>query len=133
MVKVTSLKKKAMGWGGLSVGVVAIAFLLSNPGPEQYEDYAVDRLTEALEQEICNDLPPQFQQFSDQCRSVGKTLIDISEPQLETLIGKNTQRYNYGLFSIYHTTLSLKPFTPTYEFETVGILQQFYIYSVEER
>ncbi|NEO28379.1 MAG: DUF4359 domain-containing protein [Kamptonema sp. SIO4C4] len=132
-MKAISWNKNAISWGGLGVGVVAIAFLFSNPGSEQYEDYAVDHLTEALEAEICQQLPSQFKQFSQQCRSLGKTMLDISKPQLQTLIGKRTERYNYGFFSIYHTTLALEPLTPTYKFETVGVLQQFYIYRVEER
>jgi len=121
----------AIGGGAvlaLLVGTLAIA----NPSQRDYEEFAVEQLSYHLRNTVCNQLPPEFEQFASECRSLGQTLIDIGRPQFQQLIFEQTERQDYILFSIYRTRLSFSTLTPIYQFHTLGILQQFYVYDVQQ-
>lgn len=120
------------GTTGLVAGIVGMGLAITNPGPQNYEDYAAEQLTTYLRGNICTDLPEQLQQFSEQCQFLGGTLLDTAQPQLRGVIAQNTKRENYLVFSIYRTRLSLATLVPTYEFETLGVFNQFYIYKAEQ-
>ncbi|MGB0561075.1 MAG: DUF4359 domain-containing protein [Spirulinaceae cyanobacterium] len=117
----------------LVLGVVGVGLAVTNPGPMSYQDYATEQLLVYLQENICTSLPSQLQQFSEQCRTQGSTLINTARPQLESILEQNTRRENYLFFSIYRTRFSLPPVVPAYEFETLGIFNQFYIYQAQQQ
>ncbi|NJK99022.1 MAG: DUF4359 domain-containing protein [Spirulinaceae cyanobacterium RM2_2_10] len=112
--------------------VLGGGLIVTNPSQHDYEEYAVQQLSHYLRQSVCNQLPEEFQHLGSECRSLGQTLIDTGRPQLEQLIFEQTERQNYVLFSTYRTRLAFSTLTPIYEFQTVGILQHFYIYDIRQ-
>ncbi|TVQ55452.1 MAG: DUF4359 domain-containing protein [Spirulina sp. DLM2.Bin59] len=118
---------------GGAIALLGAGLAMTNPGPLAYEDFAIQELSGYLQSNICRELPPELRQFSEQCRSLGATLLDTARPQLQNLIAQNTHRENYLLFSIYRTNFSSPPFPRGYEFETVGVFGQFYIYQMVEQ
>ncbi|MDY6781910.1 MAG: DUF4359 domain-containing protein [Cyanobacteriota bacterium] len=122
----------AIALGGGTLAAVAAAMALTNPSPDDYESFAVEYLTQYLKENACKKLPPELGGLGQQwCQAVGGTVVDTGRPQLQQLIGNETQRSNFILFSVYRTRLAVGPLPP-YEFETLGILQQFYTYRSEE-
>lgn len=117
----------------VALGIVGIGLAVTNPNPRGYQDYATDRLTVYLKENLCSGLPSQLQQFSELCRTQGATLLDTARPQLQSILEQNTKRENYLFFSIYRTRFSLPPIVPAYEFETLAIFNQFYIYQAQKQ
>ncbi|WP_267382792.1 DUF4359 domain-containing protein [Cyanobacterium sp. uoEpiScrs1] len=115
--------------GGVALAGLGVLMIVTNPGQNDYEHYATDTLTEYLKQEVCLQAP---QQLGDFLRSYCKTLVDTGRPQIEQIIAKETIRRNYLLFSVYETQLSLPFPIPSYEFGTIGALQKFYTYEIQE-
>lgn len=126
------LWQTAVTSAGIIIGVLGAGLAMTNPGRGAYENYAVEQLTLYLNENLCQELPEQLRQFSQQCQSLGDTLLETARPQLRQLLDSNTDRENYLLFSIYRTELALPPMVAGYEFETLGILNQFYIYRMEK-
>lgn len=116
--------------GGLiTLGVLGGMLVVTNPGQKAYEDYAVTTLSIYLKEDICNQGDGKLGEFlTSQCKS----LVDVSRPQLQEFISTKTQRRNFLVFSIYETNLALFESLPSYRFQTVGLLQQFYTYEHEE-
>lgn len=102
---------------------------IGNPGKPDYEDYAVETLSTYLKTEICPKAPADFGGF---VQSYCKTLVDAGQPQIKQIIAQTTNQQNFLLFSIYQTTLSLPDPFPTYEFQTIGVMKQFYTYQAME-
>jgi hypothetical protein len=122
-----------LGVGGFILLVLA-GMAITNPSLEDYQDFATLRLALYLKENACKQLPRDLGEFVLQhCQTVSKTLIDIGRPQLKQFIGDKTVRHDFLLFSIYETTIALDASMPIYEFETIGMMQYFYIYSIEER
>jgi hypothetical protein len=106
---------------------------ITNPSLDDYQDFATRRLTAYLKENACRQLPQDLGAFVLQhCQTVTKTMIDIGRPQLREFIGSTTKKHDFLFFSIYETTITLDSSLPIYEFETLAILQTFYIYSIEE-
>jgi uncharacterized protein YceK len=98
---------------------------LTNPNPQDFNQYA----TETLQQYLKNDLCMQVaEQLNGAISSYCKTVVDAGRPQIANVLDHSTIRYNYLFFSIYVTTLQLPAPIPQYQFETLGILDQFYIF-----
>ncbi|MBE9174637.1 DUF4359 domain-containing protein [Synechocystis salina LEGE 06155] len=118
---------------GVIGGVMALAsgvlMAIGNPGKPDYEDYAVETLSTYLKTEICPKAPADFGGF---VQSYCKTLVDAGQPQIKQVIAQTTSEQNFLLFSIYETTLALPAPFPTYEFQTIGIMKQFYTYQAME-
>ncbi|MBE9115663.1 DUF4359 domain-containing protein [Lusitaniella coriacea LEGE 07157] len=117
-----------------SVMLVALggAMALTNPSRSDYEGFATARLSEYLKENACKKLPEELGEvWQQRCRAFGSAAIDTGRPQLQQLIASQTERHNFIVFSIYRTTLP--SFGSTYEFETLGVLQQFYLYLAEEQ
>ncbi|KOR33689.1 MULTISPECIES: DUF4359 domain-containing protein [Planktothricoides] len=106
--------------GGVGLGV---AMAIANPSPEAYNNYAAQQMTQYLNNVACEKVPTG----KKPCLS----LVQSAQPQISQLISQNTERRNFLLFSIYKTTFNL-PLLPTYQFETLGALQNFYIYKQEK-
>lgn len=117
--------------GGIVMAGVGIIFALCNPGQKAYEKYATTTLSQYLKEQVCEDAPQIG--GGDFLRNQCYTLVDTSRPQIEQLISRKTQRNNFIVFSIYETDLSLAAPLPSYHFETIGVLQNFYIYEADKR
>lgn len=116
--------------GTAALAVVGVAMAITNPSQADYEEYAVQRLTEYLSSDVCTEAPKVFGNFLQRnCQ----TLVDSSRPQMRQLIAQTTQRQNFILFSIYSTDLSISPIIPSYHFETVAGLQSFYTYAAQKQ
>jgi hypothetical protein len=116
--------KKLIAFGGILLSGLAGLLVLTNPSQAEYEQYGAERLTEYLREKVCNKLPTGLGELlqSQGC----KTLVDIGSPQLPKIIAQQTRRHNYLLFSIYETNLYL------YQFQTFGILHNFYTYQIDK-
>jgi hypothetical protein len=111
-----------------SIGAVGLlglgaAMAIANPRPEAYDNYAATQLTQYLNNVACEKVP----MGKKPCLS----LVQSAQPQISQLISQNTERHNFLLFSIYKTKFNL-PLLPTYQFETLGAMQNFYIYKQEK-
>lgn len=125
--------KIVAGVGGIALVGLGLSMAIANPTQADYEEFAVERLTLYLKENACKEFREDLGEFlSEHCPKIGKTLIDIGRPQLKEAIAQRTEQQNFVLFSIYKTTVSLQTLTPTYEFETVGVLQSFYLYRAQE-
>lgn len=103
--------------------------ILTNPGQAAYEEYAVERLTVYLKEDICTQAPKELGEFLQrQC----STLVDTGRPQIGQVVSSSTHRQNLFFFSIYRTDFSGVPFAPDYQFETVGAFQNFITYRAEQ-
>lgn len=106
------------------------AMAMTNSGQEDYEQFATEELSAYLNENVCDQTKSSGFDFLQQpC----KEILQSIQPQLQTIISQGTQRQNYLLFSIYKTELSIASFLPSYEFETLGAFQSFYIYKAERK
>ena len=122
-------------WINTCVGLVLISvggmMVVTNPGQVAYEKYATDQMTTYLKEDVCMQIEGKGD-FIGVVRSQCKNLVDTGQPQLQKVITQTTKRQNFLLFSIYQTELSLPSPVPSYQFETIGVLQNFYTYQVME-
>lgn len=115
--------------GGVLLGTFGAMMAATNPGQTDYESYATDALTTYLKQDVCTQVAQELGGF---LTSYCKTIVDTGKPQIKQIIGHRTIRANYGLFSIYETEIALPSPVPSYQFGTIGILDNFYTYQAEE-
>ena len=123
----------------MAIAGVGVAMAATNPGQDAYEDYAVEQLSEQLNEQVCNEAPVFLADF---CESA---LAD-NQDWIRGLVADGTQRRNYIVISFYTTNLStndvigevLPPSLslsvdnlPSYNFETVGVFRRFYTYEVK--
>jgi len=123
--------KSVTSIAAIALGGLGVVMAVTNPSKPEYEEYAVQQLTEYVKQEVCNDAPKIFGILLQRSNCNG--LIDSSHPAIKKIIAVNTERKNFILFSIYTTDLSVSSSIPSYHFETVAGLQNFYIYTAEKR
>ncbi|PSP03815.1 MAG: hypothetical protein BRC54_11875 [Cyanobacteria bacterium SW_7_48_12] len=104
--------------------------VLTNPGREAYESYAVEQLTSYLKESVCPEASQELGEFLQrQC----STLVDVGRPQIQQIISETTERQNLIFFSIYRTNLSVGSFSRAYKFETVGAFQTFFTYEAQQQ
>ncbi len=119
--------------------LLGVSMATTNPSQAAYEEYATQRLTQYLKDNVCD----KSQSFLDKGfldNLLGKIdsqcdkLLDSANPQVQEIISKTTQRQNFIIFSIYHTNLKLESFSliPGYKFESVGAFNNFYIYKAQK-
>jgi hypothetical protein len=120
---------------GLVLGVASIGLVgglaATNPRPPAYERYAVTRLTQYLESNLCAELPLTLgTALKSQCRQV----LRANQDPVRTMIQHNTVSQNFLLFSLYKTTLTMPglEFLPTYQVYTLGIFNSFITYKTEK-
>lgn len=120
------------------VGLGAV-MAITNPAPNGYTQYAARRLTQELQEKECVKIDDGLR---DLCK-----LLDSNEGQslVKRLVTNNTERQNYGLFSIYKTDLSTRKLLPSfltnlisvpnvsYTTETIGLLGNFQTYKAERQ
>ncbi len=115
--------------GGIILAGSGAIMAISNPDTLDYEDYASESLTDYLKQEVCPQAPPDL---GGLIQSYCKTLVDTGKPQLRQVISRTTTQQNFFIFTIYETTLTLPEPLPSYEFQTLGIMQRFYTYEASK-
>ncbi|GAB4226282.1 MAG: hypothetical protein Kow0049_05150 [Stanieria sp.] len=110
----------------IGIGVIMVA---TNPDHASYQEFAADTLNVYLKEQICTQVSYQLGNFlQSHCLS----LVDTTRPHLAKIVAQNTQRYNFILFSIYQTDLSVSSALPEYNVSTIGVLENFYIYQAEQ-
>jgi hypothetical protein len=117
-----------VGVGGLAV--LSVAMAKTNPNQAQYEQYAAQRLTEYLKSDVCAQTPNLIQNI---VRFNCSKFVESARPQIREIIGISTQRQDFLVFSIYRTEFKLNSWVPSYKFETVGALENFYTYSAQQQ
>ncbi|MEI6380124.1 MAG: DUF4359 domain-containing protein [Cyanobacteriota bacterium ELA615] len=110
----------------LSIGFIGCLFL-TNPGQEDYEEYATEQMIFYVKDKICSD-----HRGTVFLQRYCQTLVDSSREQLGRFLSQKTQRHNYLLFSIYRTDLLLPGIMPRFQFQTIGILQNFYTFESDQ-
>lgn len=111
----------------------------TNPTEEAYRDFAAEQIAEHLKENECVKLDSSIRNVCN--------LLDSSDGQklLKRMVTENTERQNYGLWSIYKTNFSTQNLLPSflgglinlpsvsYEAETIGILGNFQTYRAEQQ
>jgi hypothetical protein len=96
-------------WPGLiSAAVATLAW--SNPPPADFEDFAADQLVTLAVKEVCGPegLPMLLQLVVQDCPK-----LMLSQRQvLGSLARQASQRWNFGLFSLYRTDLGGQALLP---------------------
>jgi hypothetical protein len=115
--------------GGLIVASSGILMIITNPSQHDYEVYATDALSFYLKDRVCTQASTDFGSF---VQSYCKTLVDTGQPQIKTIISTATTQHNFLIFSIYETELALPAPVPSYGFQTIGVMQNFYTYQAEK-
>ncbi|PSO48704.1 MAG: hypothetical protein BRC33_08765 [Cyanobacteria bacterium SW_9_44_58] len=115
---------------GIAVIAVGTAMAAANPRRDAYQSYAAEKMSTYLKQEVCPDAPKNFGGvLREQCNQ----FVDRGKQPMKQWIAESTERYNYILFSIYKTELSLMTGLPSYQFKTLGIFQNFWIYEKKKQ
>ena len=120
-----------IAYTGAAAGLAALGVTMANTNPSQveYEEYAVQRLTEYLKTDVCKKTTNIIENL---IRFNCDKLVDSANPQIQEIIARTTERQNYMIFSIYRTDLKINSWMPSYKFETVGALNQFYTYTAKK-
>ncbi len=109
---------------------LGVAMAATNPSRVEYEDYATGRLSEYLKEQGCSKTPNLLDNLIKfNCAK----LIDSANPQIKQIVKASTQKHDYLLFSVYHTELQINSLIPSYKFETVAALDNFFTYKAEKQ
>ncbi|NMG22517.1 DUF4359 domain-containing protein [Brasilonema bromeliae] len=116
--------------GVVAVSVLGMAMANTNPSQAKYEEYAVQRLSEYLKSNVCkksqNPLENLIQMNCDK-------LLEAANPRMREIISISTEKQDFLIFSVYRTDLKLNDWVPSYKFETVGALENFYTYNAQKQ
>lgn len=115
-----------------------VSLAISNPSQSEYEVYATEQLTEYLQENVCPQAPKIWgKSLKREC----KRLVNSNQSEIKDFISQGTERYNFILFSIYTTELSITQVSsflpssllPSYHFGTLAVGHKFYIYQAEQQ
>ncbi|MHC5829579.1 MAG: DUF4359 domain-containing protein, partial [Nostoc sp.] len=112
------------------LAALGVTMAKTNPSQVEYEEYAVQRLTKYLKTDVCKKTTNIIENL---IRFNCDKLVDSANPQIQEIVARTTERQNYIIFSIYRTDLKINSWMPSYKFETVGALDQFYTYTAEKQ
>jgi len=117
------------GWW-IAALVIGGATVLANPDEQDFEDFAAERLTLLVDQELCSrgGLPTVAQLLIQNCSE----LVNSQRAVLGRLALAGSSRINAGVFSLYNTQLggqTLLPglSLPRYRVLTLGVAGQLVI------
>ena len=128
-MKLKSLKTSVIV-SSIAVLGVGSAMAMTNPPRQEYQTYAAKRMGGYLKEEVCTDAPDALGGFlQKQCNNI----VERGQKPMADWVDRSTERQNYVLFSIYETELSIMAGLPSYEFKTIGIFQNFWIYHKKEK
>jgi Domain of unknown function (DUF4359) len=106
---------------GCGLGGVMV---LTNPDRFAYENYAVDRIGD-LAKDKCDRAPDGLGVFIQApCRAA----IAAYKPELRTILTAATSRQNWGLFSIYRSSMMVPIVNLQVQVEAIGIFDRFFVY-----
>jgi len=112
------------------LAVFGVAMSKTNPTQDEYEEYAVNRLSQYIKTDVCKKTSKLIENLLN--TSCDK-MVDSANPQMRELLSKTTDRQDFMLFSVYRTDLTLGSWLPGYKFETVGAFNNFYTYRAEQQ
>ncbi len=108
---------------------LGVAMTGTNPSRAEYEEYATQRLSQYLKEQGCSKTPNLLDSLINfNCAK----LIDSVNPQIKQIVKASTQKHDYLLFSVYHTDLQINSLIPSYKFETVAALDNFFTYKAQK-
>jgi len=115
-------------FGIVLVGLGAIAFI-TNPQEQGYQKYAGIALKGQLKEKVCTQVTEELGPWLEgQCH----IMVNAASPYLAEVVGQQTTRQNFLLFSIYQADLPFPDPLPDYHVETIGILGNFYTYQAKK-
>lgn len=111
--------------GIAGVGALAAVLIATNPGQDRYNTFAAETLQNEVRSSFC-----QAKELDSWLGDLGKALGDICETAIEqgSLVGEedlknfiedNTQRQNFGVFSLYTTQI------PAIRVRILGVFNRF--------
>lgn len=109
---------------GLGVGGVLLS--MTNPGSQDYEEFATQQTLGLLNQDVCaaiqgDDRAGQRLNVQQQCTAIGQN----GSADVRQFVTHNTQRQDFILCSLYKTELPLHSLT------VIGIYNHFFLLSVD--
>lgn len=111
--------------GMVGIGTLAVVLMATNPSQDRYNTFAAETLQNEVRSSFC-----QAKELDSWLGELGKALGDIcttaveqgrliSQDDLAEFIEDNTQRQNFGLFSLYTTKI------PAVRVKSLGIFNRF--------
>ncbi|MEO0395872.1 MAG: DUF4359 domain-containing protein [Cyanobacteria bacterium P01_A01_bin.137] len=111
--------------GIAGVGALAAVLIATNPSQDRYNTFAAETLQNEVRSSFC-----QAKELDSWLGDLGKALGDICETAIEqgSLVGEedlknfiedNTQRQNFGVFSLYTTQI------PAVRVRILGVFNRF--------
>jgi hypothetical protein len=127
-------KWKIITGGVIVLGGLGALCVVTNPDQARFETYAIER----VQQELCPKVPLGL---ADDC----PRLVAENQGMLKGWIRQNTQQRNFGLFTLYESSLSVRELVPeparpllafvplpnNYRLQTIGILGRFIVYGAQ--
>ena len=115
--------------GASALVALSVAMASTKPSQAEYEEYATQRLSEYLKEQGCSKTPNILGNLIKfNCAEI----VDSASPQIKQIINASTKKHDYLLFSVYHTDLEINSLIPSYKFETVGALDNFFSYKAKK-
>ena len=121
--------------GAAGLGGAALGLSLTNPPPNDFENFAGDQLVELAVEEVCGEdgLPMPLRLVVQNCQE----LIRSQSQVLGALARQGTTRHNFGIFSLYKTAIGgqeVLPFLriPRYRVTTFAGAGNFVILSTSK-
>ncbi|AFY34071.1 DUF4359 domain-containing protein [Calothrix sp. PCC 7507] len=116
--------------GAAGLAILGVTMAVTNPKQAEYEDYAVQRLTQYLKTDVCKKTQGFIESLVNfKCEKA----VESVTPQMREIIASTTKQQDFMIFSIYRTDLKLNSWIPSYKFETVAAFNNFYTYRAEEQ
>jgi Domain of unknown function (DUF4359) len=116
--------------GALGLSTLGLAMAKTNPDQDEYEQYAVQQLSDYLKSNVCQKTPNFLENI---VKFNCPQLIETANPQIRDIVSASTERQDFIIFSVYRTDLTLNNWVPSYKFETVGAFDNFYTYSAKKQ
>ena len=108
--------------GIFGMGTIMVA---TNPHRQAYQRYAARQSVSYLQDNACTNLPETLNGFlQQQCSD----LVESGKPHLKQAVNLSTRQYNYVLFSVYETEVSLNQRLPSYSAKTIAFMNLFWTY-----
>ncbi len=114
-------------FGAVAFACLGTAMAVTNPTPSAYSRYATHQLTQYAQSNICAEAPTAFG-LKEECRS----LLKSNQAEIQRFIMSHTDRRNFIFFSVYTTDLAIASFLPSYQLQTIGLFQGFYVFGMEQ-
>lgn len=114
--------------GAAALVALGVGMATTKPSRAEYEEYATQRLSEYIKEQGCSKTTNIFSNFIKfNCAEI----VDSASPQIKQIINASTEKHDYLIFSVYHTNLKINSLIPSYKFETVGALDNFFTYKAK--